>query len=154
MKENFIIGQVKNMIKGAIIRFADELDVNSDRISLWIYYKEANSPGLRILCDLKPVKNIGFGELASTTERFIYKGLGFDVAKDTPIWIYKFMERVSIEKAINIETPCYYLRIYNNELIAFMFLDGKKAIFNDEADDSADNLAKYKISIEYIMETR
>jgi hypothetical protein len=153
MVQNLIVNQVKSLIKKAIIRFAKELDVNPDRISFWIYHKDG-VPGLRVLVDLKSVKEIGFGELATPVEKLIYKGMGFDIAKQTPEWIYKFMERVSIEKSIDISIPSYYLRIYQNELIALMFINNKKAIFTFDADDSVDPLAKYKISIEYILDTK
>lgn len=153
MVQNIVVNQVTNLIKKAIIRFAKELDVNADRVSLWIFYKDG-IPGLKILVDLKSVKEIHFGDLATNVEKLMYKGLGFDIAKQTPEWIYKFMERVSVEKSIDISIPCYYLRIYQNELIALMFINNKKAVFNIEADDSVDPLAKYKISIEYILETR
>ena len=151
--QNLIVNQVKALIKKAIIRFAKELDVNPDRVSLWIFYKGDNEPGLKVLVDLKSVKEITFGDLATSVEKLMYKGLGFDIAKQTPEWLYKFMDRVSVEKSIDIAIPAYYLRIYQNDLIALMFINKQKAIFNVEADDSADPLAKYKISIEYILET-
>jgi hypothetical protein len=154
MIQDIIVNQVKNLIKKAIIRFAKELDVNPDRVSLWIFYKGDNEPGLKVLVDLKSVKEISFGELATPVEKLMYRGMGFDIAVQTPEWLYKFMGRVSSEKEIDIAIPCYYLRIYQNELIALMFINNKKALFNINADDSVDPLAKYKISIEYILETR
>jgi len=153
MAENIIVKQVKSLIKKAIIRFAKELGVSPDRVSLWIYPKD-NIPGLKVLVDLKSVKEIGFGDLATPIEKLMYRGLGFDIATHTPEWLYKFMQRVSVEKTIDFSIPCYYLRVYNNELIALMFINNKKAVFNSEADDSVDPLAKYKISIEYILQTR
>jgi hypothetical protein len=151
--KDIIEKQVKNLIKKAIIRFAKDLDVNQDRVCLWIYPKDLH-PGLKVLVDLKSVKEITFGELATPIEKMMYKGMGFDIATQTPEWLYKFMQRVSVEKSIDISIPCYYLRIYQNELIALMFIKNKKAIFNIDADDSVDPLAKYKIPIEYILETK
>ena len=143
MVENLIVNQVKGLIKKAIIRFAKELDVNPDRVSLWIFYKGDNEPGLKVLVDLKSVKEISFGDLATPVEKLMYKGLG-----------YKFMHRVSVEKSIDIQIPAYYLRLYQDDLIALMFINKQKAVFNAEADDSVDPLAKYKISLEYILQTR
>jgi hypothetical protein len=155
MLQNIIIGQVTGLLKKAIERFAEREQVSTDRVALWIYPKDTQgTPGLRLLIDLKQVSELEFGDLATKIQKITYSGMGFNIDKDTHNWIYKFVERVSVEKNIDITVPSYYLRILNDEIIAFMFLNNQKAIFFPDADDSIDKLAKYKITIDYILQTR
>jgi hypothetical protein len=154
MVQNIIINQVKGLIKRAVARFAKEQGVSPERTALWISPVDDNLPKLSLLVDLKQAKDLEFGDLATKLESLTYKSMGFDVATDTPVWLHKFMSRVAKDKSVSIMAPKYYLTVYNNDVVAFMFLNGQKVMFNPNADDTADPLAKYKISIEYILETR
>jgi hypothetical protein len=154
MIQNIIVNQVKSLIRKAIERFSIESNVTKDHIAILIYpSNELGEPKLKILSSMKPIKNIEFEDLATKMQRLTYSGMGFNIGKDTPVWVHNFMVRTAKAKQLPITKPSYFLRIYKDEIIALMLVDGKKTVYNENASDKMDLLANYKISVEDIFNT-
>ncbi len=127
--KEIIIEQVKSMIVGGIKRFAKEVGVDKKRISLWIYTEENSGyPKLKILLDLKKWKDdVSFGDLANTFEKITYMALSYNVEKDTPLWIQKFVLKSSKDIGLDVIVPKYLIAVFEDEeLHAFMYVNGKQ----------------------------
>ncbi len=137
--KEIIIEQVKGIIKGGIERFAKKANVDKKRMALWIYAEDNTGyPTLKLLLDLKKKDDITFGDLANKLEKILYQAV-FDIEKDTPVWIQKFILRSAKDVKLEVTVPKYLLAIFDDdELHAFMYVNGKNI---------------KEISIEYILET-
>jgi hypothetical protein len=135
-----IVEQVKGIIIGAIERFASKMAVPRENLGIWIYAPDNDGlPKLKLLVNLKPFKEISFGDLTSRFEKILY-GAIFDAEKDTPIWIQKFIIKSAKDSGLGVTVAKYLLVIMEDEeLHAFMYVNGKMI---------------KEIPIEYILETK
>lgn len=139
MIKEVIIDQVKELIKRAINRFAKELNVKSADIILYISADENGYPSLKLLNKGVFVKNLKYTDLTTIIDRVTYSGLGFNIEKDMPLWIQKFILKSHDDTGLDIVKTSYAIVLLEGQLFAFMYYEGKQ----------------YKeISIDYILETK
>jgi hypothetical protein len=132
--QELIIDQVKSLLSKAIKRFAKELNTEPANIQLYILYDE-----LKLLKNGSIVREIKWGDLANVIDKLTYQSMGFNVDKDMPAWIKKFIIKSGEDTGFEISRLSYIIILFKDELKAFMYLD-----YN-----------QYKeISIEYILQTK
>ena len=137
--ENIIVTTVKNLISSTIKRFAKDLKCDSSELALWIYCELENGyPDLKLLRNFKSVKDLTFGDLGTSFDKMTYAAIGFDIARDTPLWIQKFILKSSKDHGLLITIPKYMLILIDNKLHAFMYVNNKQL---------------KEINIEYILQT-
>ena len=145
MNNNFtaelIVSQVIDLIEGGISRIAKQEGTSEDKIALWIYCEDGQCfPKLKALKDFKTLKEITFGDLASTLEKITYGAMGFNIDVDTAIWINKFMLKSNKDHELSDPTLAKYMLIIINEALhAFMYINGKQI---------------KEIPLEYILDTK
>ncbi len=132
--KDIIIEQIKSMIAGGISRFAKQASENGEkvdkkRIALWIYAEDNSGyPKLKVLKDLKTWKtDVSFGDLANTFEKMTYLTLSFNVEKDTPEWIQKFILKSAKDMGLEVTVAKYLIGIFDDdELHAVMYVNNKQ----------------------------
>ena len=149
MVEELIISQIKEIIIGGICRFAKKLgEKETDTVRLLIYTTEDSGyPSLMLFHKMQPYKEIQFGDLANSFERIVIKGIAptFDINRDVPVWIQKFILKSASDSGFGIMAPSYLLAYMKDEkhpyeeLRAFMYVNGKQV---------------KEIELEYILTTK
>jgi hypothetical protein len=144
MFDELKISQIKKLITTALERYAKELNKPIEEVCFYIYTEsEAGDPKLKVLLTesgkLKVYKSITFGDLCTDGEKFLYKMLSFDVEKDTPVWIQKFLIKSAADHKIDIKVPKYILVVLKSDLHAYMYVNDKQI---------------EEIKLSYILETR
>lgn len=145
--KDVIVDQVKSLISSGINRFSKVAGdsgerIDKKRVALWIYADDNSGlPKLKVLRDLKTWKSdVSFGDLANTVDKMKYLAMGFDVEKDTPVWIQKFILRSAKDTGLDVTVPKYLLAICDDDdLHAFMYVNGKQI---------------REVEIEYILNTK
>ncbi len=152
MSENIITKQVKDLIIKIIRSIAKEHTVLETDIKVGIKGKnEEGEPILMIYKQNKKLKEITFKEfcgLIPTVKKFMYRGLGFNIENDLEVWIKKFIIKSGVDNNFEPNKPMYFIFINNNDLFAYMVLDGKIA-------NPLPNFMgkEWSISLDYILQT-
>lgn len=155
MNENYLVKQVKKLIIGVIEKLAKENDdCNIDEIKLCIAPKD--SEGNPIIMVYKSGERVDimdfkrFSEYVSNAKKLIYNGMGFNIETDIEKWIKKFILKSSSDNDISINKAVYFLFLHKKDLVATMFLGGKRFKVPPFMKHP-----KYEncISIDYIMQT-
>lgn len=140
MSQNIYISQIKDIIKRFIDKTAKTIGCNPNEVALMIYTEnDLGFPKFKILYNHKSYKDIEFSALTTIVEKFIYRNMKFDIDKESPKNIQKFILKCAKDHKIleNINVLTYTIEYSENDLHAFMFK-------NDE---------KKEIEIEYILQT-
>lgn len=147
---SFVLDKINSIIRNAINRFGREFEASPDRIALWVEPKGVNLR-LFVLLDAKKEKEIQFKELVNSLENIALKGLGFDINSDLPVWFSGMMCRVEVSKKLLFESQRYFIRIYNEKPVMFLFLNGQKVVFDESQLNPNDPLAQYKVPMDFII---
>ena len=142
--EKFAIKEIKSCLLKSLKNF--EKKENFENKARYLIYPldEEGTPGLILMNGGTKLRPITFGELVPKFDRAIFSGFGFEVERDLPGWIKKFLVYSKKDhKLDNISRAFYTITHFPNdkgksELKAFMYVDNKQV---------------KEVTIEYILTT-
>jgi hypothetical protein len=138
--QNTIIRQIKQLLKDAVVRFSEKYRSGIEDVVISIY-ADNGKPDPKLCLYIKDKKyNIGFPDLYTKFQKALYRnGFGFDIEKELPLWVGKFIAKSAKDHNIDIDAAIYILAVRDNDVAAkMMYLETRQ---------------KKPIPIDYILET-
>ena len=139
---SFLSDQITKIVRNTLTKYAKEFGVGRDKVALWISYQktiDGGYPQLAVLNKPNEPKKIEFGDVTRMV--------------DLAGYFKKLMTRVAKEKDIPVEEQCYFIRDYGSEVVMFFYINGKQTVFDPQADDREDKIARYRVPLEYILQS-